>query len=86
MNEDRQPPKQSSLLRYTGVCLNLLGSILLSVAGVLLVRWSLTYAGVGKFTIMGGLTILVGVAFAVHTLRNTFKTEQRESKRVAGSD
>ena len=65
--------KPSPFMRTVSLSLCLLGMAVLSASGVMMVRWSLKYAGVGKFTVVGGLLAVVPLGIIVHTLIKAFR-------------
>jgi hypothetical protein len=53
----------------------------------MMIRWSLKYAGAGKFTIIGGLAIVVGLVLAALQLKKIFggRSESNQpSQPIAG--
>ena len=70
---------QSDFMRKAQLCLALFGSIMLGVSGGLLVRWSLKYATVGKFTYFGAFTIILALVMIGRTCAELARKKQGKS-------
>jgi peptidoglycan/LPS O-acetylase OafA/YrhL len=81
MNDSGSGHTPSPFMRKVSLCLYLLGLAVLSTSGVMMVRWSLRYAGFGKLTVVGGLAAVVPLGIIVHTLINTFRQANKESNK-----
>lgn len=62
---------QSSFMHNVQLCLALCGYILLGGSGALLIRWSLEYASVGKFTYIGAVIIILALVMIGRTFLNS---------------
>jgi len=62
----------------------LFGMAVLSVSGIMMIRWSLKYASVGKFTVVGALCTVVPLGIIVHKLIKAFRRTSGESNKPNG--
>lgn len=74
---------QSVFMRNAQLCLALFGYIMLAVSGGLLVRWSLKYATVGKFTYTGASAIILALVMIGRTCVELARKKQGKSNQFA---